>query len=139
MRAFSTALRRFSLAVTAVFGFMTIAVPVAQAGLVSVEQYAAPAESSAVAPSSAIETQRAQVRAFLQRADVQAQLVELGVDPQNAQTRVEALSEAELARAADLADQPAGAGAAGAIVFIFVLLLITDLLGLTDVFTFVRK
>ena len=135
MRQFSAALRRFSLAVTAVFGFMSIAVPVAQAGLVSVEQYAAPADSVA----NAIATQRTEVQAFLQRPDVQAQLVELGVDPQTAQARVDALSEAELARAADLADQPAGAGAAGAIVFIFVLLLITDLLGLTDVFTFVRK
>ena len=135
MRQLSAALRRFSLAVTAVFGFMSVAVPVAQAGLVSVEQYAAPADSAA----DAIATQRTEVQAFLQRPDVQAQLVELGVDPQTAQTRVDALSEAELARAADLANQPAGAGAAGAIVFIFVLLLITDLLGLTDVFTFVRK
>lgn len=130
MRQFPAALRRSTLALTAVFGFMTIAVPAAQAGLVSVEQYASPAAAA---------SQRAQVEAFLQRADVQAQLVELGVDPQAAQARVAALSEAELARAADLAAQPAGASAAGAIVFIFVLLLITDLLGLTNVFTFVRK
>lgn len=130
MRQFPAALRRFTLAVTAVFGFMSFAVPVAQAGLVSVEQYAAPQTA---------QTQRSELRAFLQRADVQAQLVQLGVDPHTAQARVESLSQAELARAADLAGQPAGAGAAGAIVFIFVLLLVTDLLGLTDVFTFVRK
>lgn len=123
-------MRRFTLALAAIFGFMTIAMSAAQAGLVSVEQYAAPAAAAG---------QRAQVQAFLQRADVQAQLVELGVDPQVAQERVAALSESELARAADLAAQPAGASAAGAIVFIFVLLLITDLLGLTDVFSFVRK
>lgn len=130
MNPLSFALRRLALAVTAVFAFMSCAVPVAQAGLVSVERYAA---------APAADAQRGQVRAFLQRADVQAQLVRLGVDPQAAQTRVDALSDAELARAADLAGQPAGAGAAGAIVFIFVLLLITDLLGLTDVFSFVRK
>lgn len=129
MQRFSAALRRFTLALAAVFGFMSIAVPAAQAGMVSVEQYAAPAAAG----------QRAQVQAFLQRADVQAQLVAWGVDPQTAQERVAALSDAELARAADLAAQPAGASAAGAIVFIFVLLLITDLIGLTDVFTFVRK
>lgn len=129
MHRFSAALRRFTLALAAVFGFMSIAMPAAHAGLVSVEQYAAPAGTG----------QRAQVEAFLQRADVQAQLEALGVDPQTAQARVAALSEAELARAADLAAQPAGAGAAGAIVFIFVLLLITDIAGLTDVFTFVRK
>lgn len=129
MHQFPAALRRFALALTAVFGFMSIAVPAAQAGMVSVEQYAAPAAAG----------QRVQVQAFLQRADVQAQLVAWGVDPQTAQERVAVLSDAELARAADLASQPAGASAAGAIVFIFVLLLITDLLGLTDVFTFVRK
>lgn len=127
MRQFPAALRRFTLALAAVFGFMAVAMPVAQAGLVSTAQYSAPA------------AQRAQVQTFLERADVQAQLVALGVDPQAAQDRVAALSEAELARAADLAAQPAGAGAAGAIVLIFVLLLITDMLGLTDVFTFVRK
>lgn len=130
MHQLSAALRRFTLALTAVFGFMTIAMPAAQAGLVSVEQYAAPVAAA---------EQRGQVQAFLQRADVQAQLMAWGVDPQTAQARVAALSEDELARAADLAAQPAGASAAGAIVFIFVLLLITDLLGLTDVFTFVRK
>lgn len=130
MHRFPAALRRFTLALAAVFGFMSVAMPAAQAGMVSVEQYAAPAAAA---------DQRAQVQAFLQRADVEAQLVELGVDPEIAQARVAALSEAELARAADLAAQPAGASAAGAIVFIFVLLLITDLLGLTDVFSFVRK
>ncbi|HEY9198736.1 MAG TPA: PA2779 family protein [Gammaproteobacteria bacterium] len=130
MRQPRAALRRSALALTAVFGFMSLAVPVAQAGLVSTGQYAAPAAAAG---------QRAQVEAFLQRADVQAQLVALGVDPRAAQARVDALSEAELARAADLAAQPAGASAAGAIVFIFVVLLITDIAGLTDVFTFVRK
>lgn len=130
MRQPRAALRRSAFALTAIFGFMSLAVPVAQAGLVSTGQYAAPAAAAG---------QRAQVEAFLQRADVQAQLVALGVDPGTAQTRVAALSEAELARAADLASQPAGASAAGAIVLIFVVLLITDIAGLTDVFTFVRK
>ena len=130
MQQYTAALRHFSLALAAIFGFMSLAVPVAQAGLVSVERYAVPHAAAG---------QRAQVQAFLQRADVQAQLVEMGVDPQMAQARVADLSEAELARAANLTDQPAGAGVIGAIVFVFVLLLITDIAGLTDVFTFVRK
>ena len=130
MRQFPAALRRFTLVLTAIFGFMTLAVPVAQAGLVTVERYAAP---------EAVEAQRDQLRGFLQRADVQAQLISMGVEPLAAQARVDALSPTELERAMRLAEQPAGGSAAGAILLIFVVLLVTDLLGLTDVFSFVRK
>jgi len=122
--------RRWVLALAAVFGFMSVAVPVAQAGMISVERHAA-AAGDAVAQDK--------VQAFLARADVEAQLIDLGVDPQMARERAANLSGAELVRAADLADQPAGAGVVGALVFIFVLLLILDILGVTDVFTFVKK
>ncbi len=130
MKFYSAAMRRLALAVTCVFGFMTVAIPVAQAGMISVEQHAL---------SSAVSEQRSQVQRFLQREDVRAQLVQLGVDPELAQTRANSLSDAELARAANLTDQPAGAGAAGAIVLIFLVLLLTDILGITDVFSFVKK
>lgn len=124
------ALRRLTLVLTAIFGFMTLAVPAAQAGFISAERYAAP---------HSIESQRDELRLFLQRAEVRAQLIALGVQPEAAQSRIDALSAAELQRALRLAEQPAGGSAAGAIALIFVVLLITDLLGLTDVFTFVRK
>lgn len=122
-------MRRCSaLVLAALFGFMSVAVPV-QAGMISVEQHAAAADAAAA---------QDKVQAFLARADVEAQLIDLGVDPQMARERAANLSGAELARAADLADQPAGAGVVGALVFIFVLLLILDILGVTDVFTFVN-
>lgn len=130
MTCWTAMMRRWVLALAAVFGFMSVAVPVAQAGMISVERHAA-AAGDAVAQDK--------VQAFLARADVEAQLIDLGVDPQMARERAANLSGAELARAADLADQPAGAGVVGALVFIFVLLLILDILGVTDVFTFVKK
>lgn len=134
MKGTAIAAKRLSLVMAGVFGFMSVTVPVAQAGMISVERYAA--QDSAVDQRA---DQRARVQAFLQREDVQAQLISLGVDTQSAQSRVAALSDAELARASMLIDQPAGAGVVGALVLIFVVLLITDILGLTDVFTFVRK
>ncbi|MFA7593912.1 MAG: PA2779 family protein [Thiohalobacteraceae bacterium] len=122
-------MRRGALILAAVFGFMSVAVPVAQAGMISVERHAATGAEAAA---------QDKVQAFLARAEVEAQLISLGVDPQLARERAAALSGAELAQAADLADRPAGAGVVGALAFIFVLLLITDIIGLTNVFTFVR-
>ena len=82
--------------------------------------------------------------AFLGREDVRAQLKALGVSPDEAEARVAALSDAEIKRIAGHIDSlPAGQGAVGAIVgaavLIFVLLVITDLVGLTHVFGFTRK
>jgi hypothetical protein len=54
---------------------------------------------------------------------------------------VAALTDAEAAQLADQIDQaPAGASdILGVLVFIFVLLLVTDILGLTKVFPFTRS
>lgn len=86
---------------------------------------------------------RDRVVAFLGREDVQKVMVQQGVDTAEAQMRVASLSPAELAKMANSMDQlPAGGDGVGtvvgAVVFIFVVLLITDLLGLTHVFPFVR-
>jgi hypothetical protein len=87
---------------------------------------------------------RAQVRDFLAREDVQQQLTLLGVDPQEAARRVASLSDEEVQQIAGRLDElPAGEGAVGIIVgaalIIFLVLLVTDLLGLTDVYPFVKK
>jgi len=85
-------------------------------------------------------SERARVLAALERQDVQQDLADLGVDPQAARDRVLALSDAEVRQMAGNLDQlPAGGDALGVVVFIFVLLLITDILGYTDIFPFVKK
>lgn len=89
------------------------------------------------------EANRERVIAFLGREDVQKVMVQQGVDTAEAQLRVASLSPAELAKMANSMDQlPAGGDGAGAVigavVFVFVVLLITDLLGLTHVFPFVN-
>jgi hypothetical protein len=97
-----------------------------------------------IAPSAYLQQEaqtdpHAQLQQFLARDEIRAELVRLGVDPAVAQARVQALSDAEAAAAVErMPEMPAG-GIIGAIVFIFLVLLITDLLGLTDVYPFVKK
>jgi hypothetical protein len=107
----------------------------AQATLVSTEQVAA---SEGV--TSAAE-QRAHVNELLNRADVAAALQERGIDMAQAQARIAALTDAEVAHLSHTLDTaPAGASdILGTIVFIFLLLLITDILGFTKIFPFTRS
>jgi hypothetical protein len=90
------------------------------------------------------EANRERVTAFLGRDDVQRIMVKQGVDAAEAQQRVATLSDSELTKISKAMEQlPAGGDGGigtiiGAAVFIFVVLLITDLLGLTHVFPFVN-
>ena len=105
------------------------------AGLVSTEQVAA---TEGVKSATA---QREYVNATLARADVAAALAERGVSIDQARARVAALTDDEVATVAHTIDTaPAGASdVLGVIVTIFVVLLITDILGFTKVFPFTRS
>jgi VIT1/CCC1 family predicted Fe2+/Mn2+ transporter len=80
---------------------------------------------------------------IIAREDVVKRFEALGVDPAMVQARVASMTDEEASKISHQIDTlPAGAdgGATiiGAIVFIFVVLLITDLLGLTKVFNFTK-
>ncbi len=85
--------------------------------------------------------QRAELVTWLDREDVRQQMTELGVSPTQAMARVASLSDAEVSRlAGEIETSPAaGNGVVGAIVFVFLVLVVTDLLGLTKVFPFTRS
>jgi predicted amino acid dehydrogenase len=84
--------------------------------------------------------QRAKIAAALERPEVITQLEQLGVDPTDARARVAALTDDEAAAMARQIDSlPAGGDVVGALVLIFVILLVTDILGLTKVFPFTRS
>lgn len=82
----------------------------------------------------------AKIGAALDRPEVIAHLERLGVSKEDAQTRVAALTDDEAATLASQIDSlPAGGDIVGALVLIFVILLVTDILGLTKVFPFTRS
>jgi hypothetical protein len=82
----------------------------------------------------------AQLLQTLSRAEVAAALQARGVSLDAARGRVAALTDEEALRvAAEMDAAPAGGDAIGTIVFIFVLLLITDILGFTKIFPFTRS
>jgi hypothetical protein len=75
----------------------------------------------------------------LDRNAVQIQLTALGVDPVVASERVSQMTDVELAQLNEhINELPAGSGAGGIILGILLVLLITDLVGVTDVFPFIN-
>jgi hypothetical protein len=108
--------------------------PVAHAAMVSTEQ---------VIREDAATENRERVMTFLAREDVRREMEALGIEPEEATARTKALSDEEITRIANKLDemavgQNAVAAIIGAAVFIFIVLLITDILCLTDVFPFAR-
>ncbi|WP_349743996.1 PA2779 family protein [Roseateles cavernae] len=98
-----------------------------------------PAEAAAGTALSA-EAARARVGDFLARDDVRQALMGQGVDAEAAQARVAALSDTEVAELAGRIDSaPAGGEVLGLLFTVFVILLVTDILGLTKVFPFTRS
>jgi hypothetical protein len=104
----------------------------ANAGLVSTEQVA---RLSAHEPAG---SGHALLTAALSRAEVRTALESHGVDPALALERASALTDEEAGRLAEqIHGAPAG-GIIGALVLVFLVLLATDLLGLTKVFPFTQ-
>ena len=80
---------------------------------------------------------------ILARPDVQSQLAARGVSLEQAKARVAALSDAEAAQlAAQIDSLPAGGDFGGALIsavlIVFLVLLLTDILGFTKVFPFTK-
>lgn len=97
-------------------------------------------EATVAAATAATGSQRQQVMDFIARADVQQQLQSLGVSSQQAAERIAALSDDEIQQLhAKMPQTAAGGSILGVLVFLFVLLLVTDILGLTKVFPFTRS
>jgi len=77
----------------------------------------------------------ARVQTLLARDDVQQQLVAWGVDVEKAKARANAMSDAELQRVAYALDQQPAGGVIVLIGVVFVVLMILELVGVTNVFT----
>ena len=106
--------------------------------------FAAMIGTKAVLVDKEMQYAREKVRAFLDREDVRSALTAQGIDALEAKARVDSLSDAEIQQISDKIDQlPAGGGVLEAIaiiaVVLFLVLLILDMIGVTDVFTFINS
>ena len=99
-----------------------------------------PTQAAMVATDSALAgAERAQVTRLLERADVQKRLESYGVNAADVKARLAALSDDEAAALAARIDTlPAGGDLITAVVLVFLILLLTDILGFTKIFPFTR-
>jgi hypothetical protein len=109
---------------------LSLHMPAAHAALVGTE---------AVVNAAQTQQERERLAQTLNRADVQQQLVARGVDPAQVQARLDSLTDEEVQTLATKMDElPAGGDALGLLVFIFLVLLFTDIMGFTNIFPFVK-
>jgi len=96
----------------------------------------------------AVESERAgksreDLKQLIAREDVEKYLIAQGIDPVEVKSRIDSLTDAEAIALADQIEElPAGGGSLGIIVgaalIVFLVLLVTDILGYTDIFPFVE-
>ena len=79
-----------------------------------------------------------QVLSYVDSAEVQNKLIELGVSPADAKQRIANMTAEELsALNSQMNEMPAG-GIVGVVVTVLVVVVVTDLMGLTDVYPFIN-
>lgn len=84
--------------------------------------------------------ERERIQGWLTREDVARQLQDYGVKASDAQARVAALTDDEArALGEKIGTLPAGGDVIGVVFAVFIILLVTDILGFTKVFPFTRS
>jgi hypothetical protein len=84
--------------------------------------------------------ERERIQGWLTREDVARQLQDYGVKASDAQARVAALTDDEARALGEKIDTlPAGGDVIGVVFAVFIILLVTDILGFTKVFPFTRS
>lgn len=82
---------------------------------------------------------RSELSMALERDQVRSQLSQMGVDAESVKLRLAQMTDQEIASLSErMADLPAGGDALGVILFLFVLFIVTDAIGATDIFPFVH-
>lgn len=103
-----------------------------------------PAQAAMLSTGDALASSaRARLNGLLERQDLQAKLAAYGVKASDVKARVAALSDEEASQLAKQIDAAPAGGDGGALIgaalIVFLVLLITDILGYTHVFPFTKK
>lgn len=131
-------MKRFQRLLAFLLSFSLVNASMVQTAFASVSGLVTTEEVARIASGDSVGSGHARLAAALARADVRSQMESMGIDAAGAEERVAALSDEEAARlAGHLESAPAG-GIIGAILLVFFVLLVTDLLGLTKVYPFTR-
>jgi len=95
--------------------------------------------NAAIVAQDARATERQALVERLQRSEVRQQLLAMGVQPDAVESRILQLSDAEVAQLSQqIADAPAGSGVVELLVLIFLVFVVTDVIGATDIFPFIH-
>ncbi len=125
MKTIKAAKRLICYSLATLFIMVSVQAP-ALADVVSTEQ---------LVMESKADARKAEIASMLQRSDVQQQLVNLGVDPVDAQQRIGSLTDSELELVYEKLDElPAGEGALGVVIGLLVIFMLLDIAGVTDIF-----
>lgn len=110
---------------------LSLPMQAAYAGMIGVDQ---------IAQSEQSQNQRDRIKSFLDREDVVKEMQAQGLDASTAKSRVDALTDQEVQQVAGKIDTlPAGGDILGILFTVFIVLLLTDILGVTKVFPFTRS
>jgi len=109
-----------------IFLFSSVMVPALEAKIIGTAAYLDQQSHSA----------KNGLQSFLSREDVKDRLIELGVDPKDATARVAMLTDAEATELqAHIQDLPAGSSVFALLGVVLVVLIVLELIGVTNVFT----
>lgn len=98
-----------------------------------------------IVESTAIAQDRAELVTLIKSEKVKEELIKLGVNPDEALNRIATLSTSEVQKLSQQIEHAKAGGdfgvgsIVGAVLFVFIVLLITDILGFTKVFPFTRS
>ncbi len=123
--------RNLARAMLICFAPFAVFAPVSQAAMIGTNQ---------IISNTQTQADKDLLKESLSRADLADQLRSTGVDPVLLQQRIDSLTAEEVAILNEQLDQlPAGGSIVGYSVFIFIVLLMTDIMGYTEIFPFVKK
>ena len=99
--------------------------------------------AEAISSDSVMQTQAAhynkqQLIDMVNRSDVQNKLVSLGVDSNQAIARINSMTDSEIAQLNDEINEAPAGGVVGAVLTVLAIIAILDLIGVTDVYPFIR-
>jgi hypothetical protein len=115
-------------------GILSVVVALAAAG-VQAPAVADMVGTPALAMQAELQTQRADVRAFMARDDVRSAMLGYGVSAADVDARINSMTESELLQLQSQMDMlPAGSSAVGLVLGVILIFVLLDLLGATDIF-----